>query len=330
MKLTREHILLIVVLLVIVGIVGAVYKLYYVKRMDEFTKNLDTLKQMESTLNDLEETFENTKPQVLIDAHLDRVESLSLDVVKRARFFSTGDMLKIEPIPEGKMLRFYYKDELTKIIQELRQEAYGRSPFCPYPDGTFGAPYPEDLAGMTVTKKIVRKGLRRATFGRSMTRMLMKAKAKRIDSVVIWPARNSPDNLLVYRTVGLGFLMDLKDLVKFLDDLRLDNRYHSVDALSIQNPYLRYPSQPPVEVRILLTLADYIKPENRKAGGGRATPAGGPQGPMMAFGRPGMSPDEIRASLSGLGGGRNRRRNEPEPTKWQRFARWFKKYFWPF
>ena len=334
MKLTKEHIVLIIVFLVIVGAVGAVYKLFYLKRMDEFTKNLSTLTRMETTLVELEETFDKTVPQALIDAYTAQLDPLVDEVDRRARFFNTGDMLKIEPIPEDQMLRFYYKDELAKLIQDLRQHAYSRTPFCDYPRGTFGAPYPDDLAGTTVTKQVVRKGLRRATFGCSMTRMLMKAKAKRIDNVEVWPVRVGSEGLLVYRTVGLGFLMDLKDLVKFIDDVRLADQYYNVEALSIQNPYLRFPTQPPVEVRMLLTQADYVKPSERKATGPRpgagTRPRPGPGGAFNPFGRGPMSDDEISSGLTGLGRGGRDRRNEVPLTRWGRFKRWFFKYFWPF
>lgn len=314
--------------LVLAGILGvfiSVYQFYYKERQAQYKSNIEHLEALEKAYETLSETFEGYEPEVLISWTIGQVGPLEREVLARAEFFNTGDFLEIDPIPQGKMLRFYYKEEFDKQIRELRTEARSRVPYCPYPETTFGAPHPDDLAGRILSPNQVVNYLRKIRFGCSTIRMLMDADAIQISRVELWPPRKEYGGLLNMHTVGLRFVMHLEDLTKFLDERRLDDRYFTVDAINVQNRYLRWPVAPPVEVRMLLTQADFVPPTGRVAGAQGEQPTGAAQPTMSA----GLTPEEM-LMRHGFGSGRSRSRRQLPKTKWQRFARWMRKYFWPF
>lgn len=326
MRITREQFAAGLVLVCILAVFGGVHQFYYKERWAEYKKNVEHLEALEQAYDTLSETFEGYEPEVLIGWTIGQVGPLEREVLARAEFFNTGDFLEIDPIPQGRMLRFYYKEEFEKKIREMRADARSRVPYCPYPETTFGAPHPDGLAGSVLSPNQVATYLRKINFGCSMIRMLMDADAVQISRVELWPPRKECGGLLNMHTVGLRFVMRLEDLTKFLDERRLDDRYFTVDAINIQNRYLSWPVAPPVEVRMLLTQADFIPPMGRVAGAPGEQPAG-PAQPTM---RQGMTPQEILMQ-QGFGAGRTResRRGLPK-TRWQRFKRWFGRYFWPF
>lgn len=329
-RLRREHVVAIAVLAAILLIIGAVYQFYYKQRLDEYNKNNLQMRHLEDALKRMEDTFQGYQPSVLIKETNGQVQPLAEEVVRRAGFFNTGESLQIDPIPEGKMLKFYYADEFNKVLNELRQDALSRNPYCPYPDtSSFGAPRPEQFEGRTVTGDEVRRGLKWLRFGCTIVKMMMDAKAVAIYQVEIWPPRSDYGNMLSMRTVGLSFVMKYSDLVAFLDSLRTSERYFAVNALSIQNRYMRWPIEPPVEVQMLLSEADF-KPPPASARPAPAAPAPGRPTAAAAPGAPpGVAPaltDTQRLQEQGFN-----RRGSPPQTRWDRTKRWLRNhYLWPF
>ena len=350
MKLRREHVIAILAVGLVLAGVGSAYQFYYKQRLAQYAENLETLNSLEAALVDLETKFEGKDPEGLITHWRNQVQPLAEKVVQRAQFFNTGDALQIDPIPEGKLLRFYYADEFVKMLNELRQDAVSRTPYCPYPDAsTFGAARPEELEGRTVTEEQVKQWLRLIKFGSATVRMLMDAKALSIYDVQVWPRRD--EGMLSMRTVGLSFVMRYADLVAFIDKLQLENRYFNINAIGLQNRYLRWPTEPPVEVQMLLTQADY----NAAAGTQAAAPAPeapglpGPQNPLMARfmlgggppgpGEPGppgsaASPQNLtdaqRLAQQGFGRRPGRLPLE-EQTRWKKVRNWLRNHWlWPF
>lgn len=340
MKLTKEHIVAIVVLVAVLGALGGVYQFYYKQRLDEYAKNITQLKNLEDALAKAKTDFALVEggpsyiPDVLISAYTNEIQPLEEEVLRRGRFFSLDESLKVDPPPSGVFLSIYYKNEFNKLYNELRQDVMSRIPYWPYyPETNFGAPLPSDFEGSTPQVSEITQGLARVKFGCSLVRMLMDAKAVTISEIEIWPPYEGADKLLSMRTVGLAFMIKLEDLVTFLDKLRMSERYYSVDAISIQNRYLRWQPEPPVEVQMLLTQAEFVPPS--------AKPAAGP-GEMVAGARgpgalmPGMSPSEMlrqggfQPRSRGPGDAMSDRSRYIPKTKWQRFKRWFRKYFWPF
>jgi len=336
MKVRREYIIAIVAVGLIFAAVGAAYQFFYKTRLAQYAENTQALQNLEKALTDLETQFESKIPEDLIKARKGMVQPLKEQVMQRAAFFNTADLLQIDPIPEGKLLRFYYSDQFNKMLNELRQDAYSRTPYRPYPEwSTFGAPRPDELEGRTVTEQEVKDWLSLIKFGAAIVRMLMDAKAVAVYDVQMWPERQDYDSLLKMRTVGLSFVMRYADLVAWLDKLRLENRYFDVNGIGVQNRYLRWAIEPPVEVQMLLTQADFnaaaATPVTRAA-----APGGSPlPEPGGVIGAPGLRlPFAPLSDAQRLAqGGFERRREGPamQPSRWRTVRNWLRNHWlWPF
>jgi hypothetical protein len=321
MKLTREHIVVLVVFVLVLVSLGTAYQFYYIPRVQEYKEHIKQRDQLKDAVTRVEGKFNGTQPTVIIQAVNDQIQPLQEELIQRAKFFNISDLNEIEAVPENKILRFYYIDEYNKMINKLRQDAYTKNIYLPEVLA-FGAPRPEDLAGRTMELSEVRQGLKRVAFGCSMVRMLIDAKVQYIDQCVIWPTRLSPayDKLLYGMTTGLKFYMPYSDLVGFLEKLRTSDRYFSVNALSLQNRYLRWPTDPPLEVSLLITQAVFNPPAPEAAPGG----AGG-----TAKAGPRLSAEErlMDANMLKPRGGRMARE---ELTRGQKILRWLRKYVIPF
>jgi hypothetical protein len=325
MRIRREYVIAILVLIVLLVMVGGVYQFYYKQRLAEYANNVTRLQAFESAMTRLDGAFSGYQPDVIIKRYRELVEPLREEVLRRASYFNTGDALQIDPIPEGKMLRFYYEEQFYKMLNDLRQEAQSRQPYCPYPDTSLGAPRPEDMARRTPTPLEVERALRKLRFGCTLVRMLMDAKAVAITQVEQWPPRSDYDNLLVMRTSGLAFVMYYKDLVNLVESLRVKGRYFTIDGLSIQNRFMRWPVEPPVEVQMLLTQAEF----NPDAMNPPAIPQP-TETVTVAAAQPGMSPAQA-LSMEGFERTRRSGREIAPPTRWQRTRNWLRNHFlWPF
>jgi len=337
MKVRREYIIAILIVGLIFAAVGAAYQFFYKARLAQYDANTQMLQNLENALTGLETQFEGKIPEDLVKARKGMVQPLAEQVGQRAAFFNTADLLQTDPIPEGKVPRFYYSDQFNKILNELRQDAYSRTSYCPYPEwSTFGAPRPDELEGRTVTEQEAKDWLSLIKFGAAIVRMLMDAKAVAVYDVQIWPERLDYDNLLKMRTAGLSFVMRYADLVAWLDKLRLENRYFDVNEIGVQNRYLRWAIEPPVEVQMLLTQADF------NAAGATPVPRAAPPegfplpgsegvigapGPRLPF--PPLS-DAQRLAQGGFqrrGGGPAM----PPPSRWRIVRNWLRNHWlWPF
>jgi hypothetical protein len=330
MKLRREYVIAVLAVLAVAAAIGAVYQFYYKQRLAQYGANLDKLKDLETALKNLETAFENKDPETYIKGLRAQVQPLAEKVVQRAQFFSTSDALQIDPVPEGKLLRFWYAEQFNKLLEDLRKDAVSRTPYIQYPESsTFGAPRPEELEGRNVTNLEVKGWLRLIKLGSYVTRMLMDAKAAAVYDVAIWSPRYDFDNLLVMRTVGLSFLMRYSDLAAFVDKLRLEDRYFNINAISVQNRYMRWPTEPPVEVRLLLTQADFNAVASTPAPAG-AAPAAAPGAPPSMTGAPPMTPSD-RLAREGFTRPPGSRPQQPPITRWMKIKRFLRNwYLWPF
>ena len=324
--MSREHIIGLVVLVAMLGSVGAGYQFYYKERLEGYAQNVTKLENLEKAYTELKDTFEGHEPRVYISAVKAEIQPLAEEVLHRAAFFNMGGSLRIDAIPEGRMLKFYYEEEFKRVFRELREEAQARNPWFTYPNTTFGAPRPEDFSGRSVNKAEVSRGLRKIHFGCSLIRTLLEAKAWNVTRLEVWPPRKAYGDLLDMRTVGLAFAMSTKDLVEFLDSLRLEGRYFRVDAISIQSRYLRWPTEPPLEVQMLLTQAAFAAPEARLPGAAAPATAAGP-----SAGPDGAEAMSIEDRMKRVGFERSERQpRRPPLTRLQKMLRWLDKYFWPF
>lgn len=327
MKMTREHIIVLVVFILVLATLGSVYQFYYAPRLKIYEENKIVRKNLLDALNRVETKFQKTIPEVIVKAVTEEILPLQTEISNRSKFFNLSDYTQIDAIPENKMLRFYYVEQYNKYINELRQEAWSRNISIPE-NLSFGAPRPEELEGKSMTVPEVRQGLRAIRFGGSMIRLLMDNKAYGIMQVVVWPKRQECDNLLFMTTTGMNFYMTYADLVNFLEKLRTADRYFSINGLSIQNQYLQWQYEPPLMVNLLVTQASFQPPAPEKTAA--AEPAADGSRPPRATAA-GASPEQKLVDKKLVRTDRGmRNRQTKELTKWDKFVRFFKQYFWPF
>ncbi len=276
MRLSKEYIVALSVLVIILLILGAGYVFYYIPRIESYKQHLADRDSLVKALTNLETVFDKTKPDALISATRNSVQPYADEVLRRSTFFRWGETSEIEAIPEGKILRFYYEEKYKEMMAKLDQEIFSRSPRFVYPK-KFNVPEPASLAGKTLTEKAMLAYFADIEFGGEAVKMLADAGALEVRDLEISPTYKQ-GLLLDRRTVGCTISITLENLVKFLDKLRLADRYFSVDALSIQNQYLAYPLEPPMEVSLLISQAAFIKPltpEDATSGAGAAGAGGG-------------------------------------------------------
>lgn len=340
MKISKEYILALSALVATLGLVGGIYQFYYRERLAEYQQNIQDAEKFADALNELETKFELCPPQELISAVKGEVNPMVQELRTRASFYTVNDLLEIEPIPEDKMLGFYYREEFNRLFSKFREEQLQHYPTCYYPPGiTFGAPIPDAFTGVEVRKPEIQRALQKVVFGISMLRLLMDSKALYITDVQLWPPRwLRQDKLLAGYTVGLAFAMMPEDLIAFLEKLRTgevlgQKRYASVDAISIQNEYLQWPTEPPVEVQMLVTFAQANidgmpgLPGIEMAAAAAPTASGGRGGGVQTA-------EEVLAAWknrlkSGMGRGREGE-DEGPPSAWDKFVRFMDRNFWPF
>lgn len=333
MKVSKEYIMALSALIAVLGAVGGGYQFYYRERLDEYQKNIQDEKKFADVLTALGSAFEYCPPEDLIKAVNGEVNPMVEELHRRASFYQAADLREIQPIPEGKMRGFYYREEFDRLFAEFRQQALASYPARYYPDTTFGAPRPDEFTGVEISKGEVETALRKITFGLSMMRLLMQSKAAYITDVQLWPPRVTGEGKLFTEYIaGLSFAMMPKDLVAFLDKLRIgevlgQQRYVTVNAMSIQNKYLRWPVEPPVEVQMLITFVQANVDENAEIEGAEAAVSASADGSKTTAEQ---ALQAWRGRLKTGDDARPGRMKDAPTTKWGKFKRWMGKNFWLF
>jgi len=316
MKVRKEYIVPGIALVTVLAVVGAVYQFYYKKQVEEYSKNKLRLDQLQVALQRMEQKFEKCIPKEYVALKTAQVQPLANELGARSTFFSIPDLAETDPIPDGVMLKFYYKEQFIKLFTDLQQEAMTKGPYFTYPTNTaFGAILPDEVLKTPLDASQVEANLRKIRFGIAVIQMLMDAKAALISEVEVWPKYNDYGGLLEMHTTGLAFMMTAANLVEFLDGLRLKDRYFSVNAISIQNPYIRYQVDPPLQVRMLLTQGEFLVNRARPAA------AAEPSAPTRTTRRESDSPESTRRSA----------RQMPSLSRWEKIKNWLRNHsLWPF
>ena len=330
-KFQRYHIAPLVLFLVLVGSIVGVYQFYFKEQLEIYAENRAMRDTLVSIVTRLETSFRGDGgvgvPDEMVAKTRARVNPYLQAVERRARFFNIEGMEDFSPVPEGDIPRFHYQEAMPAMWQDIRQKA--REARCDLSNGiTFDVPFPEDLAGRTVTRQEVHNWLRRLSFGASMAQMLFDANATRITGINVWPDREGA--LFSQRTVGFAFTMELSDLARFLERLELeDERYININGFRIVSQNLLTANSPQLSVELLLTFAIY---KDQTVPGAPARDLGTdtfqPSTPTFVAG--GGADGNVQDMLAALqarrmeqGGGAEQR---PERTLWQRW----RPYIWPF
>jgi Tfp pilus assembly protein PilO len=272
--MSRHHIITALAFVLVVGTLAAVYQFYFREKLEAYAKAKQEMTQLANRLTELNGKFHSTHPQVYLPAVKGAVRPFQEAASQRAQVFNMRDMWVAETVPEDQvtMAKFYYGDKWNEKFQELWRAAY---PQTQIPQDLFTSffqvPAPEELADMAVPKEEVETWLTKINFGSAIVRMLIEAKAVSLFEMVMWDPRNDIPVLDMY-TIGLGFYMTADDLTNFLDKLRNEPRYFTVEAIRIQNQNLMTQFKPYLQVEMLLTMARYR--EDKAGQAGAVAPAG--------------------------------------------------------
>ena len=278
---------------------------------------------LEATLKQMEDNFSGYKPELLIDEWQNMVQPWRNAREERAKFFNFGGWYDIEIKPqEDRILKFWYTEETNTMLMELYKKVYekmgGYDRFPLDLRAMLNVPKEEDWSGQNVTKEQIDLSLRKLQFGIQISEFLLKANIGSLTTIAVWPRRfpEAHQQMLGLQTVGLNFTMTARDLVRFLESLRQEQRYFTVDALRVTYPYISYAGEPQLNVRLLLTQANYRPPHEESAPGaavaGAPGAAFGPGGSPMVIPPREIDPDRITVKPEELG-----------PVG--RFWKWFKR-----
>ena len=313
-------------IIILAAIGGAFYGTwhFFFQELFEGYKQDSALKNsLENTLKQMEDNFSGYKPELLIDEWQGMVQPWRSAREDRAKFFNFGGWYDIDiKQDDDRILKFWYTEESNAMLMELYKKVYekmGGYDRFPYDlRGMLNVAKEEDWTGQNVTQEQIDLALRTLQFGINLSEYLLKAEISSLSNVVLWPRRfpEAHQKMLGLQTVGLRFTMTARDLVRFLEALRQETRYFSVDAIRVIYPYISYAGEPQLDVRLLLTQANYRAPQDEGTPG---TPGVG-AAPGATFGAGGapmvIPPREIDPE-------RMRRQQEPGPLG--RFWRWFKR-----
>lgn len=316
-----------IIILAIIG--GAFYGTwhFFFKELFEGYKQDNALRDsLENTLKQMEDNFGGYKPELLIDEWQGMVQPWRSAREDRSKYFNFGGWYDIDlKQDDDRILKFWYTEESNAMLLELYKKVYekmGGYEGFPYDlRGMLNVPKEEDWAGQNVTKEQIDLALRNLQFGINLSEYLLKANISSLSNISIWPRRfpEAYQKMLGLQTIGLQFTMNARDLVRFLESLRQENRYFMVDAIRVVYPYISYAGEPQLNVRMLLTQANYRPPQEDRAPGAPGAP-GVAAAPGAAFGGGGapmvIPPREIDP---------DRMREQEEPGALGKFWKWFKR-----
>ncbi|HEO72491.1 MAG TPA: hypothetical protein ENN80_14625 [Candidatus Hydrogenedentes bacterium] len=314
----KEHVFVIVMVVVVAATSGAVYQFYFRPQLEIYAQDQQHAELLEQRLKRLDEVFGGFEPSTVVSAWRGQVQPWTEALFERGDFFNLGELYDTPPVPEQMMLKFWYRDESKRMLDQLQKKINSKEPPCRYPNPLrFGAPYSHDYATMDKTQ--VTTGLRLIKIGSTMVEMLLNANASEITAVEIWPPRFAYGDLLHMRTTGLEFKMTMENLVKFIEgDIRMARRYLDIEALSLSNTQLRSQHTPELAVRMLLTQAQF-KPGRAGVSSSGETPQ-----PRPGAGRRAMMAQRQQERREST------RLRSSGNTRWDRFVGWLKFNFWPF
>lgn len=280
MKLKRNQIIFGLVLLAVLAAFGGVYQFYFKEKLDTYAKDKRDRMQIEAAAKELSSAFYGFRPEALIALWRAEVQPWADALRDRSTFFNFGDWYD-HPVPpeEGRILKVWYGEELGKMMQELERSIREKGPYVNTPPLDdlrikFDVATVEELDQQRVINQdIVIEHLARMNFGIDLINMLLDAKVAGITDLSVWPRRKDKahKDQLALQTVGLDVYFQMRELTLFFERLRMDNsRYWNVDAIKFYNPNLMSPDKPYVQVRLILTQANFIGVVDLEGEGGTA------------------------------------------------------------
>lgn len=342
----RERIISMVLLLMMAGVFLGVYQFYFKDKLAAYKQNEDFHGQLVAALDTMSKTFHGSNPELAVEAWSAQVNPWSDARRQRAGYFMFGDWLKVDEYPkkDAPMVRFWYEERLNKNFEAFLQDIAKRfntlKAFPPTDQlvRDFGVLMPSEFTGVEVTEPMVTTELKKLSFGFRACTFLCESQPTAVYGVYPWPEQKLPayKDALTTRYTGYRFQMRMKDLVAFLEKLRLSERYFSVDALKISYSYLAYPVEPEMMVDMLVSQLAYARNLDEELSGpapaaGAVSTPGAPGAASPGLASAGAASAGAQSAASGDDDdrfGRRRRGSAPtqEPTSTAgRAWKWFKR-----
>lgn len=331
--MNRDRVIYFSALFLMFAVCLGVYQFYFKAKLVKYAEDKKLLESLNSTYASLNGTFRDEDPDAVIARHRATVESWKDAIASRMPYFNDADWREFEKVPEDVfILQFWYGEQTEKMIKEFWEKAqkkYGAQVYQAVPmdiQTMLGVAYREQWQGYNITQELVTTQLERLRYGLSMFELLMDANAKYIRQVSIYDPQPSGfiGSTVEYSRAGLSFGMEMEDLVKFLEKLRMADSYYSIEGLKISHPYIMMKYEPVMEVELFLLRARPKVDPNAAAASGTTVAAGATAAtPAPAFGRPGQAP--LLGNLDASIDDEDAEPVEPEPTGFGKFWRWFKR-----
>lgn len=262
--MSKEYIFTLVIFLVLVASAVAVDRFYFREVHNDLEKDRSTLADLEKRLKTLEDTFNRTRPEEVIKAWKGEVEPWRTAVNMRTAFFRMKDAFKFNPIPVEAIPRFYYETEYSRMINEIEAEIFGRNP--PPEDVPYdfiareaSAPGTYMSRGGKSSRNDIEEDLRSIAYRGYVLRTLLDLGFTRIYQLEAWPPRNEYGEMVEMWTLGLSTQVTLRELVECLEKMRKSDHYLTVNGIRITNAYLLSPSDPFLQVDMLITQGQFVE-----------------------------------------------------------------------
>jgi len=264
----RERIIYIGVLLMLFTGVFLVHRFYFAAKLERYAQHKQLLNGLRDTEARLKSTFGTAQPDDVIRDHSGKVEAWNDAIAARVPFFSDADW-RDHPKPPSDVfiLQFWYGDTTQNMVRELWEKAvakYGPQVLQRMPQdfpnsvqAMFGVAYAEQWQGLSINTDLVNTQLEQLAYGISALEMLMDKNALQISHARIEElgAAGFARGGLKYTRLHLSFMMEARDLVGFLEELRRADRFYSIEGMRVSHPYVlaRYEPQLQVDMYLLRT-----------------------------------------------------------------------------
>lgn len=332
--MNRDRVIYFSALFLMFAVCLGVYQFYFKAKLVKYAEDKRLLENLNSTYSSLNSTFRDEDPDAVIARHRATVESWKDAITARMPYFSDADWREFEKVPEDVfILQFWYGEQTEKMVKDYwdkAQKKYGAQVYQAVPmdiQTMLGVAYREQWQGFSITQDLVTAQLERLRYGISMLEMLMDANAKYIRQVSIYDPQPSGfiGSTVDYSRAGLSFAMEMEDLVKFMEKLRMADSFYSIEGMKISHPYIMMKYEPVMEVELFLLRARPKADANSAASGTTLAANATSATQTPAFGRPSKRDSVLGNTNASFDNDDDAEPVEPEPTGFGKFWRWFKR-----
>ncbi|NLV40187.1 MAG: hypothetical protein GXY15_03030 [Candidatus Hydrogenedentes bacterium] len=262
----KNAIIGVLVLTAVFGALGAGAYFFAKPMFDQYKEDERLRQSLEQTLTSLRDNFQGYVPDLLINGWQEKMQPWRDARTERSAYFSFGDWFDTEKPPvEARLRKFWYVEVTNKAIQDFWTEVYAKTrSYETFPQDVrklFGVAAEQDWQGRDVTDAEIERNMFQLSFGLSACRFFLKNNVTQMSNMSIWPRRTAKEygDMLAMQTLGAQLTIPARDLVKMFEELRMADRYFSVDGMKITYPYIAYNVEPQLQVQMLLTQANYRK-----------------------------------------------------------------------